>query len=71
MINVHTLYVYNTWSKDDMSIMDINYVIIHESEIVVKRIIDDYKPCSIDKFFEILQGIGIKYEAMVPLPLEV
>lgn len=64
------LYVYNIWSKDGMRIIDRNYVMVCADEVTIKRLIEDNEPDSISKFFELLRGIDIKYEMMVPISFD-
>jgi hypothetical protein len=67
----HGLYVYNTWSQNGMSIIGRNYVIICASEVTVENIISSYRPDTIEKFFEVLRNMNIKYEEIVPKSLEI
>ena len=69
MLNEHTLYVYQTWSKDGMRIVGNHYLLIFASEVAVKRIIEEYEPDSIKMFFEVLDGVHIKYEKIAPRSL--
>jgi hypothetical protein len=54
-----------------MSIIGRNYVLICASETSVENIISSYRPDTIEKFFEVLRNMNIKYEEIVPKSLEI
>lgn len=70
MLGKHTLYGYNTWSKDGMRIVGNHYLLIFASEDTVRRIIEENEPSSIKKFLEVLDGEHIKCEKIVPKSLD-
>lgn len=69
MLDEHTLYVYNTWSRDGRRIVGNHFLLIFASEVTVKRIIEENEPDSIKKFFEVLDGAHIKFEKILPRSL--
>ncbi len=70
MVESYTFYVHNIWSQNETKIIGRKYLVIYASEVTIKKIIEDYNLNDVDKFFKVLDGMGIKYENIKPISLD-